>query len=196
MLKRFLKYYRPHKKLFALDMGASLLVSLTSIIYPIVTRNMLNDLIPNRNYRMIILAGIGVLLIYLARMGLNYFIQYQGHIMGVRMQAHMRSDLFHHLQKLPFSFYDEHETGKIMSRLTSDLQEISELAHHGPENLIISSISVIVAFVYLSTINIWLTLIIFLCMPVLLAVAIKIRGNMSRAFKKGRKAIAEINASL
>lgn len=196
MLKRFLKYYRPHKKLFALDMGASLLVSLTSIVYPIVTRNMLNDLIPNRNYRMIILAGIGVLLIYLARMGLNYFIQYQGHIMGVKMQAHMRKDLFHHLQKLPFSYYDEHETGKIMSRLTGDLQEISELAHHGPENLIISSISVIVAFVYLSTINIWLTLIIFLCMPVLLMVAIRIRDNMTKAFRKGRKAIAQINASL
>ena len=196
MLKRFLKYYRPHRKLFALDMCASLLVSLTSIVYPIVTRNMLNDLIPNRNYRMIILAGIGVLLIYLARMGLNYFIQYQGHIMGVKMQAHMRKDLFHHLQKLPFSYYDEHETGKIMSRLTGDLQEISELAHHGPENLIISSISVIVAFVYLSTINIWLTLIIFLCMPVLLMVAIRIRDNMTKAFRKGRKAIAEINASL
>ncbi len=196
MLKRFLNYYAPHKKLFALDMGASLLVSLTAIVYPIVTRNMLNDLIPNRNYRMILLAGVGVLLIYLLRMGLNYFIQYQGHIMGVRMQAHMRRDLFHHLQKLPFRFYDDHETGKIMSRLTSDLQEISELAHHGPENVIISSISVIVAFVYLSTIHLGLTLIIFLCVPVLLAVAIKIRGRMSRAFKKGRAAIAQINASL
>ena len=132
MLKRFLKYYKPHTKLFTLDMLASLLVSLTAIIYPMVTRTMLNDLIPNRNYQMIVIAGVGVLLIYLVRMGLNYFIQYQGHIMGVRMQAHMRSDLFHHLQKLPFTYYDQHETGKIMSRLTSDLQEVSELAHHGP----------------------------------------------------------------
>ena len=196
MLKRFLKYYKPHTKLFTLDMLASLLVSLTAIVYPMVTRTMLNDLIPNRNYRMIVIAGIGVLLIYLLRMGLNFFIQYQGHIMGVRMQAHMRSDLFHHLQKLPFSYYDEHETGKIMSRLTSDLQEISELAHHGPENLIISAISVIIAFIYLSTINLWLTLIIFLCMPVLLTVAIKIRDKMTLAFRKGRRAIAEINASL
>ena len=196
MLKRFLKYYKPHAKLFTLDMLASLLVSLTAIIYPMVTRTMLNDLIPNRNYQMIVIAGVGVLLIYLVRMGLNYFIQYQGHIMGVRMQAHMRSDLFHHLQKLPFTYYDQHETGKIMSRLTSDLQEVSELAHHGPENLIISSISVIVAFVYLAGINIWLTLIIFLCMPVLLFVAIRIRDKMTAAFRKGRKAIAEINASL
>ena len=136
MIKRFLHYYRPHWKLFSLDLGASLLVALTAIVYPIVTRTMLNDLIPNRNYRMIVISGLAVLLIYALRMFLNFFIQYQGHIMGVRMQAHMRRDLFHHLEKLPFSFYDAHETGKIMSRLTSDLQEISELAHHGPETTI------------------------------------------------------------
>ena len=161
MLKRFLSYYKPHKKIFILDMLASLAVSTIGILYPIITRSMINDLIPNKKYDVLILSGVALLVVYLVRMFLNYFIQYKGHIMGVRMQAEMRSDMFRHLEKLPYSFYDSHETGKIMSRMTSDLMDISELAHHGPENLIISSISVVTAFVYLSTINIWLTLIVF-----------------------------------
>ena len=168
MLKRFISYYRPHKLIFTLDMLASLLVALVGIVYPIITREMLNELIPNKQYRMIVFAGIGLLLLYIVRMLLNFFIQYYGHVMGVRMQAQMRSDMFRHLEKLPYSFYDNHETGKIMSRMTSDLMDISELAHHGPENLLISSISVVISFIYLSTINIWLTLIIFACVPFLI----------------------------
>ena len=121
MLKRFLSYYKPHKRLFLLDMGASLLVAMLGIIYPIVTRTMLNDLIPERKYRMIVIAGLSLLLLYFVRMMLNYFIQYQGHVMGVRMQAQMRSDMFNHLEKLPFGFYDNNETGKLMSRMTNDL---------------------------------------------------------------------------
>ena len=116
--------------------------------------------------------------------------------MGLRMQAQMRSDLFNHLQKLPFSFYDKHETGKIMSRLTSDLFDVTELAHHGPENLIISGISVILSFVYLCTINIPLTLIIFACVPFLVAVSILTRKQMSEAFKESKKSTAVINAAL
>ncbi|MBQ0083947.1 MAG: ABC transporter ATP-binding protein, partial [Clostridiales bacterium] len=166
------------------------------IVYPIVTRSMLNDLIPNKKYRLIICAGVALLALYLVRMGLRYFIQYYGHMMGVRMQATMRSDMFEHLEKLPYTFYDNHETGKIMSRMTNDLMDISELAHHGPENIIISGISIIVSFIYLSTINIWLTLIIFACVPVLIIIASKLRVKMKNAFKKSRESIAEINASL
>ena len=139
MLKRFISYYRPHRRLFILDMLASLAVSLVEILYPIITRLMLNDLIPEKRYRTIILCGAGLLLLYIVRMLLNYFIQFYGHVMGVRMQAQMRSDMFRHLERLPYSFYDNHETGKIMSRMTNDLQDISELAHHGPENLITST---------------------------------------------------------
>ncbi len=196
MLKRFLSYYKPHKRIFAMDMGASLLVALIGVLYPMVTRTMLNDLIPNRNYRMVVICGGGLLLLYFVRMLLNYFIQYQGHMMGVRMQAQMRSDMFNHLQKLPFSFYDNHETGKIMSRLTNDLFEVTELAHHGPENVLISGISVIISFVYLSTINIWLTLIIFACVPLLVLVSILTRGRMQRAFRESRQSVATINAAL
>ena len=163
MLKRFISYYRPHRRLFILDMLASLAVSLVGILYPIITRLMLNDLIPEKRYRTIILCGAGLLLLYIVRMLLNYFIQFYGHVMGVRMQAQMRSDMVRHLERLPYSFYDNHETGKIMSRMTNDLQDISELAHHGPENLITSTVSVIVSFTYLCTINWKLTLTIFIC---------------------------------
>ena len=196
MLKRFLAYYRPHKKLFALDMSASLLVSLLGVAYPIITRAMLSDFIPNRQYRLIVTAGVGLLALYGVRMLLNYFIQYQGQMMGVQMQARMRSDLFTHLERLPFSFYDGQETGKLMARMTNDLFDISELAHHGPENLIISTVTVLISFFYLMTIDVWLSLIIFLCVPVLLLVAAGTRMRMRRAFQKSRQAVAQINASL
>ena len=196
MLKRFLAYYKPHMSLFVADMLASLCVALIGIVYPIVTRNMLNDFIPNRQYKLVIGFGLLLLGLYAVRMLLNYFIQYKGHVMGVRMQTQMRSDLFRHMEKLPYSFYDGHETGKLMSRMTNDLMDISELAHHGPENLIISTISVIASFIYLSLIDPWLTLIIFACVPFLLFISLSLRKRMRDAFKKGRQSVAEINASV
>ncbi len=196
MLKRFVAYYKPHMKIFIMDMLASLFVALIGIVYPMITRKMLNELIPNEEYALIIAFGCCLLGLYLVRMFLNFFIQYYGHVMGVRMQAEMRSDMFNHLEKLPYSFYDNHETGKIMSRMTNDLMDISELAHHGPENLLISGISVIVSFVYLSTINFWLTLIIFACVPFLIMISLILRKRMRAAFQKSRQSIAQINASL
>ena len=196
MLKRFLSYYKPHKRLFALDMLASLCVAMIGIVYPIVTRKMLNEFIPNRQYRMVIGFGLALLGLYIVRMLLNYFIQYEGHMMGVYMQTRMRTDLFAHLEKLPFSFYDHHETGKIMSRMTNDLMDISELAHHGPENVIISTISILTSFIYLSTINLPLTLIIFVCVPFLLVISGVLRKRMRAAFTRARQSMAIINASI
>lgn len=196
MLKRFLAYYKPHMTVFTLDMLASLFVSFIGIVYPMVTRLMLNTLIPERKYRLIVIAGLALLLLYLVRMLLNYFIQYYGHVMGVKMQTRMRTDMFAHLQKLPYSFYDANETGKIMSRMTNDLFEVSELAHHGPENLIISAISIITSFIYLSSINIWLTLIIFACVPFLIVISLLLKNKMRDSFAESRVANAQINASL
>ncbi len=196
MLKRFISYYRPYRKLFAADMTASLVISLISLVYPVVTRTMLNDLIPNRKYNMIVVSGAILLSLYILKMLLNYFIQYYGHIMGVGMQAHMRTDMFNKLESLPFSFYDNNETGKIMSRMTNDLMDISELAHHGPENLIISSITIVASFAYLATINIWLTLIVFSCVPFLFLISGSLRRQMRSAFKRSRQSIATINSSL
>ena len=196
LLKRFISYYKPHKKLFSMDMGAALLVSVIGVVYPIITRTMLNTLIPERNYRMILLFGVTLLALYFVKMMLNYFIQYQGHMMGVYMQARMRSDLFAHLETLPYSYFDNHETGKIMTRMTNDLFEVVELAHHGPENLIISVLSITFAFIYLSTIDIYLTLIVFACVPFLIVISYSLRKKMRNAFRDSRTALAEINASM
>ena len=196
MLKRFISYYKPHKLMFTLDMLASLMISLTAMLYPIMTRTMLNDLIPNKNYRMIVIMGIALLCIYVLRLLLQFFVQYWGHIIGVKMQAQMRSDMFKKLQTLPYSYYDNNETGTIMSRMTNDLMDISELAHHGPENIFISSIMVIASFLYLWTIDWILTLIVFACVPILILVSIVLRKNMREAFMESRKSIGVINAAL
>ena len=196
MLKRFIHYYKPHKKLLALDLLASLLISVIGMVYPVVTRKMLNDYIPNKLYSAIVIAGIVVLVLYLVRMLLRYFVQYYGHLIGVGMQSQMRLDLFAHLQKLPFSFYDNHETGRIMTRITSDLFEVCELAHHGPENLLISSVMIILSFGYLFSIDPILTFIVFACVPFLVVVTLYFRKSMSRAFDARRKSNATINAAI
>jgi len=196
MLKRFIRYYKPYKKIFVLDMLASLSVSIIAIVYPIITREMLNDLIPNKKFDLIIIFGIVLLLAYLLKMGLNYFIQYYGHMMGVSMQADMRLDLFKHIQLLPFSFFDDHETGKIMTRMTSDLFDICELAHHGPENIIISFFTLGLSFAYLLTINVPLSLIVFTIIPILVYIATKIRGSYTSARRRTRIANSIISGQL
>ena len=196
MLKRFIAYYKPHTFMFSMDMLASLLISIIGMVYPIVTNKMLNDLIPNKLYNQIIIAGIIVLVLYVIRMLLRYFVQYYGHMIGTRMQQQMRTDLFNHLEKLPYSFFDNHETGSIMTRLTSDLFEISELAHHGPENIFICAVMIIGSFAYLCTIDVYLTLIIFACVPVLVLVSVMMRKKMREAFTERRKSNAVINASI
>lgn len=196
MLKRFLHYYKPHKKMLTLDMLAALLISVIGMVYPIVTNNMLNIYIPNKMYSTIVIAGIIVLVLYALRMLLRYFVQYYGHMIGVRMQSQMRLDLFSHLQRLPYSFYDNHETGRIMTRITSDLFEVCELAHHGPENLLISSVMIVLSFIYLCTIDPILTAIIFACVPILVIVTMHFRKAMRRAFDDRRKSNATINASV
>ena len=196
MLKRFIAYYRPHRKMFILDMLASLLISVIGMIYPIFSRTMLNDLIPNHRLRLLVIYGLTLLALYTVRMLLRYFVQFYGHMVGVGMQAQMRSDMFNKLETLPYSFYDEHETGKIMSRMTNDLMDVSELAHHGPENLLISGIMIVGSFVYLCTISVPLTLIIFACVPIMVVVSLFCRKRMRDAFAESRKSIAVINAAL
>lgn len=196
MLKRFLSYYKPHKKMMTLDMLAALMISVIGMVYPVVTNKMLNEYIPNKMYSTIVIAGVIVLALYFARMALNYFVQYYGHVIGVHMQSQMRKDLFAHLEKLPFRFFDNNETGKIMTRLTSDLFEVVELAHHGPENVLISSIMIVLSFGYLITIDWILTLIIFTCVPILIVVTIKLRKAMKEAFSDRRKSTAVINAAV
>ena len=196
MLKRFISYYKPYKKLFIEDMIASLLVSLSGMVYPVITRNMLNDFIPNKKYGLIITFGITLLVIYIVRGLLKYFIQYYGHVMGVKLQSDMRKQLFKKIEKLPFKFFDDHETGAIMSRLTNDLFDISELAHHGPENIIMCSLMIVLSFFYLLSINVRLTLIIFCCCPFLVVISLVLRKYMRESSRKARVAISKINADV
>lgn len=197
MLKRFISYYKPHRLMLTLDMTASVIIALVGMVYPILTRSMLGDFLNGtQTAKKIVYSSAAVLLLYVIRLFLRYFVQYYGHIIGTRMQAQMRSDLFCQIQKLPFSFYDENETGKIMTRMTSDLFEVSELAHHGPENLLVSVATFVCAFIYLWTLDWALTLIIFVCVPILIIVASYFRKKMRRAFTERRAGNAEINASL
>ena len=196
MLKRFIAYYKPHKKMLALDLIASFLISLIGMVYPVVTNKMLNKYIPEKMYTAIVTAGATVLVLYVIRMLLRYFVQYYGHVIGVKMQSKMRTDLFNHLQKLPFDFYDNNETGRLMTRITSDLFEVCELAHHGPENLLISSVMIILSFSYLMSIEPLLTLIVFACVPILVGVTLHFRKRMRQAFEDRRKSNATINAAV
>lgn len=196
MLKEFIKYYKPYKLLFISDMLASLLISLSAMVYPIITRNMLNDFIPNSKYDLIIKFGIVLLVIYIIRALLKYFVQFYGHVMGVRIQSDMRKELFGKIQRLPYSYFDNHETGAIMSNLTNDIFEISELAHHGPENVIMCTLMIILSFIYLATINLNLTLIIFASVPFLFFISMKLRKKMREASRKSKIAMSGINAGI
>ncbi|MBO4467686.1 MAG: ABC transporter ATP-binding protein [Clostridia bacterium] len=196
MVKRFIAYYKPYKKLFFLDMAASVIISAIGLVYPIITNLMLNDYILNKKYGFVVFGGLAVLFLYFIRMLLRYFVQYYGHLIGTNMQADMRRDMFNHLETLPYSYFDNTETGTILSRMTNDLFDVVELAHHGPENLIVSSLTLIGAFIYLMTINVYLTLIIFACVPILVFVSSYYRKRMHAAFKERRRTVGGINAAV
>ena len=195
-LSRFIAYYKPHKLLFFLDMTCSLLVALTGMGYPIITRILINDLIPNGKNNLILITSLVLLGVYILRACFRYFINYYGHVMGVAMQAQMRKDMFNKLEKLPYSYFDNHETGKIMSRMTNDLFDVSELAHHGPENIFIASFTILGAFTYLMIINWMLGLITFAMVPILFGISLFFRKRMLNAFKETRVAQASINGAL
>ncbi len=196
MLKRFLKYYKPYLKLFLAVNLCGLANTAAGVVYPVITRYMLNDLIPNRKYELILRFGVALLFVYILKMILKFCLDYYGHVVGTNVQADMRKELFDKLEALPFSFYDDNETGKIMSRMTNDIFEISELAHHGPEMLVSTSFSLIFSLFYLSRINLTLALIIFSCAPFLFLITMLVRKKHIRSVRESRKAMAEINGNL
>lgn len=161
-----------------------------------VSSRILDVSIPNKNLNEVLILCAALLGIYIIRAAANFYVSYCGHVMGVKMQGKMRSDLFAHLEKLPYSFYDSNETGQIMTRMTNDLFDVSELAHHGPENLFITTFVTIGSFAYLCTISWKLSLIIFAFLPVLFIIAFLCRKSMTKAFTKSREEIGNINAVL
>lgn len=195
-LKIFFSYYKPHWKLFAADMACAIFMAAIDVAFPMFSRYALNTLIPNHQLKTflilvaILLAGFGF------RWICNWFVNYWGHIFGNRVEQDMRRDVFDQLEKLPFSFYDTNRTGKIMSRATTDLFEITELAHHGPEDFTIAVLTILGSFFLLLKIRWELALIVIISMPIMIFIVITSRRGFSRTSVKVKETTAEVNASL
>ena len=197
-MRRFVAYYKPYKGTFFLDMACAFVFSVCGLAYPILTRKILNDYIPQGREALVpVIVACAVLLgVYLIRAAMNYYVSYYGHRMGVKMQADMRRDLFRHIEKLPYAYFDNMETGQLMSRMTNDLFNVSELAHHGPENLFITTFMTVSAFAYLMTINWKLALIILASLPLMLVLTVLTRKKMRDAFALSKQKVGDINANL
>lgn len=195
-LKRFFAYYRPHKRLFIIDLICSFIISVANMFYPMIARGIMQA-VEEKALQLIITLAIVLGAIYVIKAVLTYVVGYWGHVLGVRIQADMRKDLFRHIETLSFTYFDENKTGSVMSRLTSDLFEVSELAHHGPEDLFNSCLSIVGCLVILSTaINGWLALAVLLYIPLMILFAGFARTKMNSAFTNSRKKVAELNAEI
>ncbi len=197
--KKFFSYYKPYKKLFAADMFFACLGATVTLVLPLIIRYITSNVIFREANEalntILVLAGIMVAMILL-ECYCNYFIAYYGHMMGARMEYNMRNEIFSHYQKLSFSFYDNQKVGQLMSRVTNDLFEISELFHHGPEDIVISIIKMFGSLTILLTINVKLALVAFAIIPVMLVYATYYNIQMKKAFKRNRARIADINAQI
>lgn len=200
-LKRFLSYYKPHMAIFLLDMVCAFLVAAIDLAFPMLTQYILHTLLPEMQVNPALLSAFlwllgGALLAYVLRAGMMYVINYWGHLLGVRMEADIRRDIFSHIQTLQFSFYDKIRTGKLLSRVTNDLFEITELAHHGPEDVLISLTTILGAFVCMFTID-WRIALALLCvLPVMITYVLRTRIQMRRTSYKVKERVAEINAGI
>ena len=194
MFKRFLSYYKPHYKLFIVDIIASLFVCGAGLLYPTLARKIINEYVPNKQLNLLIITASILLLLYALKALCNYIIGYYGHVFGVRVQADMRRDLFAKFEKLPFSYYDTHKTGDLLSRLVSDLFDVAELSHHAPENVMLASLMLVGSFFILWDISPELTLILFAIVPFIILFTALSRKHMRANMRASRKQIAEINA--
>lgn len=198
-LKKLIKYYRPYRKTFIADMVFAILSAVVTLVIPLVVRYITSTIIyMDKNQALQVILGLAAMLIVLVLMqlGCNYYIYNYGHVMGAKIEYDLRKEIFAHYQKLSYSFYDEQKVGQLLSRITSDLFDITELLHHGPENIVISLIKIIGALSILGAISPWLTLAAFCLIPFMLFFAYKLNRRMKRAFKRNREKIGEINAQI
>ncbi len=192
----FLSYFKNHKGLFAIDMLCALAIAGIDLMFPLVTRSALYDMLPNQLYRTFFIVMGVVIVCYVLRSVLNFIVAYYGHTFGIRVEADIRRDLFRHMQELSFDFYDRNRTGQLMSRLTSDLFELTELAHHGPEDLVTSILTIIGALVVMITIRWELAVVVALMIPVFLAVVMTMRRSMGKASAVRKQKTAHINTEI
>lgn len=192
----FLHYFGNHKRLFALDIGCATLIALIDLAFPLVTRKSLYDLLPNGKYGVFFGLMIAAAIVYVLRAGLNYIVCYFGHTFGIRVEADIREDLFRHMQELSYDFYDANRTGQLMSRLTADLFELTELAHHGPEDLLTSFITIVGALIVMATIRWELALAVGILIPIFLVVIMTMRSNMSKVSVVVKQKTGHINTEI
>ncbi len=192
----FLSYFKNHKKLFAVDILCAMGIAGIDLAFPLVTRSALYDMLPNQMYKTFFIIMVTVLLCYVLRSLLNFVVAYFGHIFGVRVEADIRKDLFAHMQEMSFDFYDQNRTGQLMSRLTSDLFELTELAHHGPEDLLTSVLTIIGALVVMVTVRWELALVVGLTIPVFLTVVMMMRRSMGKASRIAKEKTGYINQEI
>lgn len=192
----FFSYYKPHWHLFAADMICAVLMAAIDVAFPMFSRYALNTLIPNYELRTFLILVAVLFAGFCLHKGCNWFVAYWGHVFGNRVEQDMRHDVFDHLEKLPFSFYDTHRTGKIMSRATTDLFEITELAHHGPEDFTIAILNLLGAFVMMMHIRWELALVVIVVLPIMIVIGISSRRKLSNASIKVKETTAEVNAGL
>ncbi len=195
-LSIFLRYFRNHKKLFAIDVSCAVGIAAIDLIFPLVTRSALYDMLPNQLYRTFFTIMLAVLVCYVLRSVLNFIVAYYGHTFGIRVEADIRRDLFTHMQELSFDFYDRNRTGKLMSRLTSDLFELTELSHHGPEDLLTSVLTILGALIVMGSIRWQLALVVALTIPVFLLVVMSMRRRMSRVSIASKEKVGHINQEI
>ena len=192
----FLSYFGNHKKLFAIDVTCAVLISAVDLAFPLVTRSALYDMLPGQMYRTFFTVMVAVVCSYVLRSFLQYIVAYYGHTFGIRVEADIRKDLFRHMQEMSFDFYDQNRTGALMSRLTSDLFELTELAHHGPEDLLTSTLTIIGALAVMGSIRWELALVVALMIPVFLIVVMSMRRSMGRASRAAKEKTAHINQEI
>lgn len=198
-LRRMISYYKPYLGTFFLDMFFAIIASAISLVIPLVVRDITTDIpnmTPEAGMKKILLLGGLLIVLVIVQFFANYFISYIGHVMGAKMEYDMRAEIFSHYQKLSFSFFDDQKVGQLMSRITNDLFEITELLHHGPENIIISGIKIIGAFIILLGISGYLTAAAFAMLPFMFIFAYILNKRMRKAFRKNREKIAEINTQI
>ena len=195
-LRTFLSYFKPHWKLFSLDIGCAVLIAMVDLAFPLISRKALYQWLPDKDYRVFFTVMAVVALAFVLRAGLYYIVTYWGHTFGIRVEADIRRDLFHHMQTLGFDFYDRNRTGQLMSRLTTDLFELTELAHHGPEDLVISFITIVGALAVMFAIEWRMALIVMAIIPLFLVLLMLLRGGMSRASTAAKQKTGAINAEI
>ena len=196
VMRIFLSYFGPHKKLFILDMCCAFLVAVVDLIYPLVSRSAMYDMLPNNAYRTFFVVMLIVVLAYVVRSLMHFVITYWGHTFGIRVEADIRQDLFEHLQTLGFDFFDRNRTGQLMSRLTSDLFEITELAHHGPEDLFISLATIVGALIVMFTIEWRLALVVSILIPIFILVVISRRQKLGEVSRQVKAKVAVITTEI